>query len=290
MPSINDYFTPESTNEEDAVSMLAGPGESRKLFYLTNASGDKLLKLSIKSESHTSQRQPHAQIKIIGYGIRFARVWADKPKDPKKLRLPESVEMTYHGDQKSGKTSKVHLKATSGYQTLINDSLALPATTEMPVPLFALECGNKNQQKRCNPVTKKAHVISTENPGFVRVDFYLASAKMDVGAFFSSMYFLSFFFNQDYLATIKNHPLSGGQIIAPIELLRMGDYLLIVRRSLSQHRGRPHFCFYSNKDYYTKLMNRPVAWKNKTGGMVWSTMAEEDRRLRDERNTHQQKS
>jgi len=129
-------------------------------------------------------------------------------------------------------------------------------------------------------VKKKAHVVSTENPGQVRVDFYLASANMDVTAFFSSMYFLNLLFTQDYLAAAKNHELAGGQLIAPIELLRMGDYLLIVRRSVSQHKGRPLLYFYSNKDYYAKLMNRSMAWKGADGKMQWSTMANEDERLR----------
>lgn len=53
MNSINNFFTPESTNAQGSISMFVGPGESRKAFYLTSANHDKLLKLSIKSEPHT---------------------------------------------------------------------------------------------------------------------------------------------------------------------------------------------------------------------------------------------
>lgn len=235
MLSINDYFTPESLNSEGSIEILAGPtAESRKDFYLTNVNGDKLLKLSMKSEPHASGQVAHAQIKMIGYGIKFAQLWADKPGDPKKVRLPDLVEMTYHGTQAGNSKPKVHLKAQSGYKTLIDDSLQLPTNTDVPVPLFAYECGYRNQQNRANPVKKKAHVVSTKSQGFVRMDFYLASADMDATAFFSSMYFFNLFFTQDYLAAAKSHALTGGQLVAPIELLRMGDYLLIVRRSVIQ--------------------------------------------------------
>jgi len=106
MLSINDYFTPESLNSEGAIDMLVGPtAESRKDFYLTNVNGDKLLKLSIKSEPRAGGQVAHAQIKIIGYGIRFAQLWADKPGDPQKVRLPDLVEMTYHGTQ--AETSRI---------------------------------------------------------------------------------------------------------------------------------------------------------------------------------------
>jgi len=280
MNSINNFFTPESVSAQGSISMFVGPGESRKAFYLTNANHDKLLKLSIKSEPHTKQQHPHAQIKIIGRGIKEARVWEDKPGDPKRVRLPESVEMTYHGALKGEMAPKLHLKASSGYKTLINESLELPASTDLPLPLFALECGYKNKQSKNNPVTKKGHVTSTEVDDFVRIDFYLTSVNGDFEAFFNSMYLFSFLFNQEYLSAHQNHPLTGGQIIAPIELFRMGDYVLMVRRSISRYRGRPHFCFYSNKNYYAKMMNRKFAWKGNDGHMMWSTMAKEDERLR----------
>jgi hypothetical protein len=285
MLSINDYFTPESLNSEGTIDMLVGPtAESRKDFYLTNVNGDKLLKLSVKSEPHTGSQPSHAQIKIIGYGTKFAQLWADKPGDPRKVRFSGSVvELTYHGTPAGDRQPKVHLKAQTGYTTLIDDSLRLPTSTDVPVPLFASDCGYKNQQNTANPVKNKAHIVSIGTLGYVRVDFYLASANMDVSAFFSSMYFFNFFFTQDYLAAATNRELSGGQLIAPIVLLRMGDYLLIVRRSVSRHKGKPQLRFYSNKDYYNKFMNRPVARKGADGLMQWSTMAKRDERMRQER-------
>lgn len=259
--------------------MLFGPSEiNEKAFYLTNVHGDKLLKLAIKSEAGKKISGAHAQIKIIGYGTKQAQVWSDHPDDPKRVRLSEAVELTYHGAHAGDKTPKVHVKAKMGYKSLIDNSLQLPASTEMPVPIFAFECGFKNQQCRSNPVTKKAHTISTGDPGFVRVDFYLAGSNFDVAVFKKSMYYLNIFVTQDYLAGVNGCQLIGVKVLEPISLLRMGDYVLMVRRSVSQHRGRPHFCFYNNRDYYSKLMDRAVIWKGDNGQWEWSTMAEEDQK------------
>ena len=62
----------------------------------------------------------------------------------------------------------------------------------------------------------------------------------------------------------------------------MGDYSLIERRSVSRHKGKPQLCFYSNKNYYNKFMNRPVARKSADGLMQWSTMTKRDERMRQE--------
>ncbi|WP_172116999.1 hypothetical protein [Halomonas hibernica] len=280
MLTINDYFTPASTVEGRIRMLRMATEENQKAFYLTNIHGNKLLKLSIKHERQKVLQENHAQIKIIGYGIKYAQVWADKPTDPQRVRLLDSIELTYHGAQAGEMKPKVHLKAKSCYRTLLDDSLHLPVSTQVPVPIFAYESGYKNQDSKAKPVTKKAHSVSTADPGYVRVEFYLASADMDVNAFVETMYFFNFFFTQEYLAAAKGHPLVSNLIIAPIEMLRMGDYLLIVRRSRSHHQGRPHLCFYSNKDYYNKLMNRPKAWKDQNGMVRWSTMAQEGKALR----------
>lgn len=262
--------------------MFAESTHNRKAFYLTNPHGDKLLKLAIKNEAGNGVSGAHAQIKIIGYGTKQAWIWADRPNDPQRVRLAEGVELTYHGAPAGDENPKVHLKAATGYKQLIDNSLQLPASTEVPVPLFAFECGVKNQQCRDNPVVKKAHVVSTEDLGFVRVDFYLAGSDFDFAAFKKSMYYLNIFVTQDYLAAANGCQLVGVKVLEPIPLLRMGDYVLMVKRSVSQHRGRPHFCFYSNRDYYSKLMNRAVIWKSDDDQWEWSTMAQEDERLRHE--------
>lgn len=140
--------------------------------------------------------------------------------------------MTYHGAKQENKDSKIHLKAKSRYKTLIDDSLLLPADIDVPVPLFALETGYANHKKTGSNVSKSGHKISTEHPGFVRVDFYLASLRMDANSFVNSMYFFNLFWTQDYLAAAKNNVLNGGLIIAPILFVPMGEYMLVVRRSL----------------------------------------------------------
>ncbi|WP_113908183.1 hypothetical protein [Aliidiomarina celeris] len=276
-----EYFTPDSRKPDGTIDMFSGPDEhNRKSLYLTNVHGDKLLKLAIKDEPRSGRDQSHAQIKIISTAIKWAHVWADKPTDPKKVKLPEQVEMTYHGAHVREMKPKVHLKAQSGYRTLIDDSLDLPSTTNIPVPLFALESSYNNERRLGNPVTKKGHVVCTDNPCSVRADFYLASSEVNIYSYMSSIHFFSFLFTQDYLASAKGHPLVGGQIIAPVKIFRMGSYLLFVRRSISAYRGRPQLSFYSNKNYYPKMMGRSVAWKDENGRVQLSTMAAEEQRLR----------
>lgn len=280
MFDIKAYFTPESQNTDGSITTLSGPGEGRKTFYLTNSHNNKLLKIVIKGEPNRQKKETYAQIKIIGYGIKRARVWEDKLGDPRIVSLPDIVEMTYHGAQKGEANSKVHIKAHSGYKTLVDDSLQLPASADVPLPLFAIDPGYKNQEKSGNTIKKNAHIVSTGNQDYVRVDFYLASTNMDIGAFFNSIYFFNLFWTQEYLAAARNHPLESGEIIAPIAIVRISDYLLFVRRSVSLHRGQPYLSFYSNKEYYNKLMNRRVAYRESDGLMHWSTMAEEEERLR----------
>lgn len=280
MEDITRFFTSESVNEDGSVRMLSSSKINRKVFYLTNVFGDKLLKLSIKSEPRVGAGESHAQIKLIGYGIKRAHVWEDKPSDPRIERLPAAVEMTYHGAQKGEMHPKIHVKAQSGYRTLMNDSLELPVSYDMPVPLFSFEPGYKNKSRWGGSVKKRGHVLSTGNSDYVRVDFYLAGVNIDIGAFVNSMYFFNLFWTQDYLAGTKNHPLEGGKIIAPIQFFSMGEYMLVVRRSQSQYQGKPRLIFYSNKDYYKKLMGRSVAHKRADGSVQWTTMEAEDERLR----------
>lgn len=282
MASIYDYFTPDSFSPGGGVGMLQVSEEVRKSFYLTNYNDEKLLKIIIKNEPHHKVEGTHAQIKIIAHGIKRAHIWKDEPSDPDIEVISDGVELTYHGSKLGSALPKVHMKARSGYKTLIDDSLGLPIGTDMPVPLFSMECGYKNSGKWGGLVTKRAHVASTGNPGNVRVDFYFCSGEMDVGAFYHSMYFFSMFSTQDYLLSKKNNPFDSGLIIAPILFFRVGGYMLILRRSLSSYQGRPYLSFYSNKKYYQKFSNRPVAYRSADGSLDWSTMGVEDERLRRE--------
>ena len=127
---------------------------------------------------------------------------------------------------------------------------------------------------------KKCHCLSAGSEDPVRFDVYVSSADIDIPAFVDSMYFFNLFWTQDYLIATKDHPLTSGLIIAPIIFFRMGDYLVMVRRSLSKYCGRPRLQFYSNKNYYEKLMNRRTARPNPDGTLAWSTLAEDETRLR----------
>lgn len=280
---ITNFFTAQSRHADGSVTMLATEAENRKALYLTNQHGQKLLKVSVKSEAQKHQDTQHAQLKLITYGINRAWLWRDRPSDPEIVTLHDGVELTYHGGQNGAKTPKVHIKVTTGrYVTLIEDSLSLPLDSEHPVPLFSLETGYANQRGVTSPVTKAAHVMDAGSGGPVRFDFYLAGAAIDMQAFVNSMYFFNLFWTQDYLLAAKNLPLTSGLIIAPITFFRMGQYQLAVRRSISNHTGRPRLHFYNNKNYYEKLMNRPTATRNADGTLNWSTMRTEDARLRDE--------
>ena len=280
---ITAFFTAQSRHPDGSVSMLAIEAENRKALYLTNLQGQKLLKISVNSEARKHQGTQHAQLKIITYGINRAWLWRDRPSDPNIARLHDGVGLTYHGGSSGDMKPKVHLKVTTGrYATLIDDSLHLPHDTEHPVPLFSLETGYANRREVTQPVTKSAHVMDAGSSEPVRFDFYLAGADIDMHAFVNSMYFFNLFWTQDYLLTAKNLPLTSGLIIAPINFFRMGQYQLVVRRSVSSHVGRPRLHFYNNKNYYEKLMNRSTATTSSNGSLTWSTMREEDARLREE--------
>lgn len=277
---INDFFTAESLNADGGITMLDHAVEDRKLLYLTNANGQKLLKIVVKNEGCSESDGQYAQIKIVPYGIKRALVWRDLPSDPLHPILHDDVTLTYHGGKGPGQAPKVHVKATTGYRTLIDDSLELHSDLDVPVPVFSLETGFANQRALVNPVTKKCHSLAAGSQEPVRFDVYVSSADMDIPTFVDSMYFFNLFSTQDYLITSKNHPLTSGLIIAPIMFFRMGDYQVVVRRSVSKYCGRPRLQFCSNKNFYDKLMNRRTARPNPDGTLAWSTMAEDEARLR----------
>ena len=281
--NITNFFTAESLNADGRVTMLATVPENKKSLYLTNQHGQKLMKVLVKSEAQKFRGMEHAQLKIITYGVNRAWLWRDRPSDPEIVILHDGVELTYHGGQNIDKTPKVHIKLTTGrYGTLIEDSLSLPQDIDHPAPLFSLETGYANQREATTSVTKISHVIASGSSGPVRFDFYLVGAMFNMSAYINSMYFFNLFWTHDFLMTEKNCPLTNGLIIAPITFFRLGQYQIAVRRSISSHAGRPRILFYSNKNYYGKLMDRRVAFPNADGSINWSTMSEEDSRLRRE--------
>lgn len=284
--SITDFFTPQSLNADGSVTMLVCEPVDRKTLYLTNRYGQKLLKIWAKNETPANSDAHCAQIKLIPYGIKRAWIWQDRPSDPLIVKLRDGVNLTYHGGAKTDKVPKVHLKGTNGYITLIEDSLSLSDNTDHPVPLFSLETGYANQWPLTNPVTKKSHVATSGVGEPVRFDLYLAAATFDLATFMNSMHSHNLLWTQDYLVAAKNCPLTSGPIIAPITFYRMGQYGLIVRRSISGYKGRARLQFYNNKNYYTKLMDRRIAKLGPDGSLTWSTAAQEEERLRAEGVTH----
>lgn len=278
-PSVNDYFTPESIYGSDVIRMLEFVSKNSKSIYVLNRHGDKLLKLAIKNEKLANSAQKCAQVKIILYGIKRAYVWNDLPSDPDVVALKDNIEITYHGSRYNNRSAKVHLKSMSGYKTILDDSLELQSDWHHPVPLFALETGYANDSKRNNPVTKSGHKVSSEYRGGIRFDFYLAGKNMDQKRFLDSIYFFMLFFTQDYLASSTRNELTGGKIIAPIKSFLMGEYQVIVRRSVSKYVGRPKLIFYKNRNYFSKFMDRSLARRNADGSMSWSTMRAEEERL-----------
>jgi len=59
--------------------MLAQESADRKVLYLVNQYGNKLLKLLVKSEPSSHLDKKYAQLKLIPYGIKRATVkWTPK--------------------------------------------------------------------------------------------------------------------------------------------------------------------------------------------------------------------
>jgi len=74
--------------------MLAQESADRKVLYLVNQYGNKLLKLLVKSEPSSHLDKKYAQLKLIPYGIKRATVWQDIPSDPKLVTLHDGVDLT----------------------------------------------------------------------------------------------------------------------------------------------------------------------------------------------------
>lgn len=243
-PEFAKQFTPETLNEDGSLRVLQRVEENRNAVYITNQFGKKLLKLSIRGENRSSAEDiGSAQIKIIRYGLKKACVWRDEPNDPKII------------------------------------SLSLPKDMHHPVPLFALETGYSNQIKNEEQHRKKAHYVATEHSGPVRFDFYLAAKGFSYEKFVMSAYFFNMFSTIDYLSKAQSGVFNSGQIIGPILFLPVRDFVLVARRSVSNYNGQPMLHFYQNRDYYSKLMDRPTAYQNADGTYTWSTLREDEERI-----------
>lgn len=268
--SILNFFTEESVNNDGGITMFERLDGSHKSLYLTNRHGFKLLKIGIKNEPVASGQQYFAQIKLIPYGIKRVYVWRDQLNDPLIASLRNGLDLTYHGNVGTDQTSKVHIKSKTGHTTLIDEVHALPVDANLPLPLFSVETGFFNQWDTGEAVTKNMVTVRADHEKSVRFDLYLAGSGIDEKAFINSAYFFNFLWSQDYLIKSKGSPLQGGKIIAPILSMRMRDYILYVRRSLSSYSGRPCLHLYQNRDFYEKFMNRRTAYSSADGSLTWA--------------------
>lgn len=283
MATINDCFTKGSVSEDGTVNYIsASDVANKKALYVVNQQGIKLLKIAVKNEEgDKDNKNLYAQLKIIRYGFKRALLWEDKPTDPKVLQLRDDVELTYHGSRSNQKSSKIHFKEQGQYKNLLDNALELPIDgIEQPAPLFAFELGCFHNKESGDNKTRSGHVIKPDEDGAVRFEFYIMSKSADLQAFASSTYFLNLLFSQDYLSAAQSGVLRDDKIIAPIYFLPMGSFWLVVKRSASQYTGQPRLVFYNNKNYQSQWLDRSTGYKKSDGTFVWSTMREDEKRLR----------
>ncbi len=270
---------------DDTVRMFEWQDETHNRLYILNAGGSKLLQFIAKDEASKASGRICAQLKIIPYLIRKAQVWSDQPNDPQRLQLSRAwdYELTYHGPGPANQSSKIHLiekrNGQKHYKTLIDFALPLSQDLSRMVPLFSLNAGYACHQGSAEGVRRQAHVFRLTEPGPTQVDFYLLGANADINLAFNTHHGLSLLFALDYLCSAKQGILRSVQIAMPITGFRMGNYRLLARCSLSDYHGRPMLQFYQNARYYEKYAQRPMAWYDEAGKLVWWTVEDEDARL-----------
>lgn len=283
--SILDYFTPAMRQPDGTVRMFEWQDEALNRLYILNAGGSKLLQFVAKDEANQAEGRTCAQLKIIPYRIRKALVWSDQPDDPQRLQLSRAweYELTYHGPGPENQSPKIHLiekrNGHKHYNTLIDFALPLSQDLSRMVPLLSLNTGYACYQGSAEKVRRQVHVFRIAEPGPTQVDFYLLGANADVNLAFNTHHGLSLFFALDYLCSATQGILRSVQIAMPITGFRMGNYWLWARCSLSDYQGRPMLQFYQNARYYEKYAQRPMAWYDDAGKLVWSTIEDEDARL-----------
>lgn len=251
--------------------------------YIRNEHGKKLLKLVLNDEAFKRNNKSFAQIKIIRYKTKKARVYTDSSNDPNIIKLFDNVELTYHGGPKDNENPKIHLKCQTShgtrYRTLLDCSLSLAKDAQILCPLFSLFPGHLCKNTANDRIRRKAHqfIINSSNP--VRLDFYLSGAVIDMERFINSMYSINMFHSLDYLLAKDNCPFQNSPIIQPITGFKMKGYYLWVRCSSILHAGNPFLQFYNNSNYYNKVMNRRIAYPNNDGSLTWRTMMEKEQEI-----------
>lgn len=283
MNSITNFFTVSSVNSDGTIIAISEANEpNKKSLYIINQQDIKLLKVVVSNEKGGKDKEDnYAQLKIIRYGFKRALLWEDKPTDPKLFQLRDDIELTYHGSKTDKQSSKIHLKARTQYKTLLDNALDLPIDgIDQPAPLFAFELGCFHNKVTGDGKTRSGHVVKPGEEGAVRFELYIMNQSADVESFVNSTYFFNILFSQDYLSTAQRGVLQGGQIIAPILFYSMGDFWLIVKRSVSGYTGQPRLVFYNNRNYQNQWLDRPTGYRRSDGTFVWSTMRKDEKRLR----------
>jgi len=284
-PSIETFFDFRSKNSDGSFSMYQWSEDAKNRLYIVNRHRKKLLQFIVKDELYASRQVTFAQIKIIPYAVERAKVYNDEPGDPSLFRIYKELELTYHGGPKEDEAPKIHLKiaavSKNRYRTLVDCSLCLDSSVPRLAPVCSFFPGYEFDRPLTDKISKKSHTFQVDSNLPIRFDFYLSGRNFDHHAYINSMYSMSMFFSLDYLIAEGNSPLQGLPIVQPIAGFAMKDYYLWVRCSRSIHGGKPFIQFYNNNDYYEKIMNRRIAYKNENGQTHWSTMLDKEREITD---------
>lgn len=291
--SIKDYFTPPMQKDfggSICMFCLDGKDENKKSLNIYNSQGVRLFKIIAKSEGDKSETGEFAQIKIIPMKARKVLIYKNMPSDPEPKNLPRfrDFEITYHGPTSRKKTPITHISEIqkSGkkiHKTLINKNFPINKNSNDAVSIISFFEGNIfDNPKLPKEISEKsnAHNFKTPINYRSRIDVYASSSEADINSVLEGHYFFSFLFSPDYVLSSLNHPLIHTPISSPINIFRVKDYLVWVRCTVSEYRGRPYIQLFSNEKYYENFSNRVLAWKGSDGEMVWSTIKEEEEKLK----------
>ena len=279
--TIDDFFDFKRKNDDGSFTMYEVKDSIKDRLYIVNKYHKKLVQLIVNNEPTKKDLLTSAQIKIIPYVIKRAKVYRDKPDDPHLFQIYKDLELTYHGGAIDDKTQpKIHLKvksmSKSRYRTLVDCSLHLDDSIPRPAPLFSFFSGYEYDKNLTQKNKKKSHKFQIDSDHPIRIDFYLSGKDLDFHAYVNSMFSLNMFYSLDFLITKKNCPLQGLPIVQPITIFAMKNYNIWVRCSRSRHMGKPTIQFYNNLDYYYKIMNRRIAYPNRDGSLTWKTMMQKE--------------
>lgn len=280
--NIDAFFDFTHKNVDGSFTMYQCHDNAKDRLYILNRNVKKLAQFIVRNEPHKSDGLSYAQIKIIPYALRKAKVYTDQQNDPKSYRIKD-LELTYHGGANESHNAKIHLKIISSsgnrYKTLVDNSLELDIALPRLVPLCSLFPGYEFHNPNTAKTKKNSHLFQVDSDHPIRLDFYLSGKNFDFNAYMNSMYSMNMFFSLDYLIKKENSPFQGMPIVQPITGYMMNNYYLWVKCSRSDYVGKPFIQLYNNIDYYTKVMNRRIAYPNSDGTVHFSTMLDKEREI-----------